>query len=57
MNIKKRGFALMSKEKRHLVAAKGGKAAHKKGTAHKFNHEEAVRAGRLGGLAGRKKFE
>ena len=46
---KGRGFASMDKAKQRLIASKGGKAAHAKGTAHTWNHEEAIKAGRLGG--------
>jgi general stress protein YciG len=46
-----RGFASMSKEKQRLIASKGGKTAHKKGTAHKWTSEEARAAGRKGGKA------
>jgi general stress protein YciG len=45
----KRGFASMDRERQREVASKGGKAAHKKGTAHEFNVEEAKAAGRKGG--------
>jgi general stress protein YciG len=45
----KRGFAAMSAEQRRAIAGKGGKAAHKKGTAYKFNSETARLAGRVGG--------
>lgn len=44
---KKRGFAAMSKSKHRAIASLGGKAAHAKGTAHKFTSEEARRAGKL----------
>jgi general stress protein YciG len=47
----KRGFAAMDPKKQREIARKGGKAAQRKGTAHRFNHEEAVEAGRKGGLA------
>lgn len=47
----KRGFASMSKEKQALIASKGGKSAHAKGTAHEWNSEEARKAGRKGGRA------
>ncbi len=47
----KRGFASMSPEKQKLIASKGGKTAHKKGTAHKWTSEEARQAGRKGGRA------
>ena len=49
----KRGFARFSPEKRRAIASMGGKAAHEKGTAHEFTSEEAVKAGRKGGLARR----
>jgi len=54
MSVKTRGFAKMSKEKQQLIASKGGKAAHAKGTAHTFSSEEARAAGRKGGQAPRK---
>ena len=41
----------MPREKQIAIASKGGKAAHAKGTAHKFTPEEAKRAGRKGGRA------
>lgn len=47
----KRGFASMDREKQRLIASKGGKAAHEKGTAHEFTPEEARAAGRKGGQA------
>lgn len=40
----KKGFASMRKEKQKLIASMGGKAAHKRGTAHKFTREEAIKA-------------
>ena len=48
---KARGFARLSPEQRHEISRLGGKAAHAKGTAHEFTHEEAQRAGRKGGYA------
>jgi general stress protein YciG len=45
----KRGFARMDAEKQREIASKGGRAAHQKGTAHKFTPEEAREAGRKGG--------
>jgi general stress protein YciG len=51
MGDKKRGFAAMDPEKQRLIASKGGKAAHAKGTAHQFTPEEARAAGRKGGQA------
>ncbi len=47
----KRGFASMDVEKQREIASQGGKAAHKKGTAHEFTSEEAREAGRKGGKA------
>lgn len=41
----------MSPEKQRQIASKGGRAAHRKGTAHEFNSREAAEAGRKGGLA------
>ena len=45
----KRGFAAMDPEQQRMIASKGGKAAHEKGTAHEWTSEEARRAGRQGG--------
>lgn len=50
----KRGFAAMSKDRQRAIARKGGKAAHRKGTAHKWTSEEAAHAGAKGGLAAQK---
>lgn len=44
------GFAAMTRAKQLLIASKGGKAAHAKGTAHQFTTEEAKLAGHEGGL-------
>ncbi len=44
-----KGFASMDPEKQRKIASKGGKAAHRKGTAHEFTSEEAREAGRKGG--------
>ncbi len=47
-----RGFAsLVAKDPARMreVAAKGGRAAHARGTAHEFDTEEAREAGRKGG--------
>lgn len=52
---KGRGFASMSKDKQREIASKGGRAAHSKGTAHKWTSEEARRAGQLGGRARQKR--
>jgi len=46
-----RGFAAMSPEKQREIASQGGKAAHKKGTAHQFTTDEARLAGQKGGEA------
>ena len=47
----KRGFASMDKQKRSEIARLGGRAAHKRGTAHQFSSEEASKAGRKGGTS------
>ncbi len=44
-----RGFASMDEAKQRAIASKGGKAAHRQGTAHEFTPEEARAAGRKGG--------
>jgi len=46
---KRRGFSAMDDNKKREIARKGGIAAHRKGTAHKFTSEEAREAGRKGG--------
>jgi general stress protein YciG len=46
-----RGFASMDRTKQRDIARMGGKAAHKKGTAHQWTREEAREAGRKGGIA------
>ena len=48
---KGRGFAGMDEAKQRAIASRGGKAAHQKGTAHRFSAEEARAAGRKGGQA------
>jgi general stress protein YciG len=48
-----RGFASMDRDKQREIASKGGKAAHKAGTAHEWTSEEARDAGRKGGIASR----
>ncbi len=49
-NIKSnRGFAAMSPERQRAIASKGGKAAHEKGTSHKFSAADASAAGKKGG--------
>ena len=48
----RRGFAALSPEARRAVSAAGGKAAHEKGTAHRYAAgEEARVAGKKGGKA------
>lgn len=51
MATEDRGFASMDRNKRREIASKGGRAAHKKGSAHEWTREEAQAAGRKGGLA------
>src|SRR5205809_3747042 len=46
---KRRGFSAMDENKKREIARKGGIAAHRIGTAHKFTSEEAREAGRKGG--------
>ena len=52
-----RGFASMNPQKQREIASKGGRAAHAKGTAHKWTSEEARAAGRKGGQARQRKGE
>ncbi len=51
-----RGFASMNPDKQRLIASKGGKAAHQKGTAHQWTSEEARAAGQIGGRARQRKI-
>ena len=46
-----RGFAAMDPKLVSELATRGGKAAHRAGTAHEFTSEEARVAGRKGALA------
>jgi len=46
---KARGFASMDPERQREIASRGGRAAHRKGTAHQFTSDEAKAAGRKGG--------
>jgi general stress protein YciG len=48
---KPRGFAAMDPSRVSEIAKRGGRAAHKAGTAHQFTSEEARAAGRKGGMA------
>jgi general stress protein YciG len=41
-----RGFAAMDRTRVSQIASKGGRAAHKAGTAHEFTSEEARAAGK-----------
>lgn len=47
----RRGFAAMDPQRQREIAQLGGQVAHQQGSAHKWNSEEARKAGRLGGLA------
>lgn len=47
--MKPRGFANLSPEERRIRSSAGGKAAHAKGTAHRFTSETAREAGAKGG--------
>jgi len=46
-----RGFQLLSPEERRATAARGGRAAHAGGKAHKWTPDEARRAGKKGGAS------
>jgi general stress protein YciG len=50
-----RGFKSMDQLKQRVIASKGGKAAHQKGTAHEWTSDGAREAGRKGGLASRRR--
>lgn len=50
-----KGFAVISPERMRQIASQGGKAAHAKGTAHKFTSEEARAAGKKGGGSRKRK--
>lgn len=50
-----RGFASMDDGRQREIASKGGKAAHEKGSAHKFSSAEARIAGSKGGKAAHEK--
>ena len=52
---KRKGFASMTPEKRRAIASRGGKEAHRKGTAHEWTAETAQLAGRKGRLVPRKR--
>lgn len=53
--IKKRGFAALSPERRSEIGRLGGKRVHELGTGHEWTREEARIAGAKGGLAPKKK--
>lgn len=46
----RRGFASMDSARQREIAAKGGRAAHERGTAHEWSPDEARAAGRKGGF-------
>lgn len=56
MAKKDRGFASMDRNKQREIASKGGRAAHEKGTAHKWTKKEAREAGRKGGMASYRRY-
>ncbi|MDO8495415.1 MAG: KGG domain-containing protein [bacterium] len=45
------GFGNMTPEERRKAGSEGGKAAHRKGTAHEYNSDTGKEAGRKGGSA------
>ena len=51
MPRRRRGFAAMDPKLVSELATRGGRAAHRAGTAHEFSSEEARIAGRKGGMA------
>jgi general stress protein YciG len=50
MAMADRGFGSMRKDKQREIASKGGRAAQRKGTAHKWTSDAAKEAGRKGGV-------
>jgi len=52
---KGQGFASFTPERRREISAMGGREAHRLGTAHKWDHDAAVSAGRKGGLVSRRR--
>jgi len=54
MGTENRGFASMHPARQREIASKGGKAAHRKKTAHEWDSDQAREAGRKGGSASRK---
>ena len=49
----KGSLASMTPEERRRISSLGGKAAHAKGTAHRWSRDEARAMGRIGGLMNR----
>lgn len=47
----RRGFAVLTSERRREIASMGGRTAHTSGVAHKFTEQEARIAGHRGGVA------
>lgn len=54
---KRRGFAVLSKEKRQEIAAMGGRSVKPEKRTFKTNRQLAVDAGRKGGKARQRKPE
>lgn len=44
---RRRGFAAMTPEERRALGSKGGRVAHARGTANKFNSETGSAAGKV----------
>jgi general stress protein YciG len=57
MGKEDRGFSSMDPTKQREISGKGGRAAHLRGTAHKWSSEEAREAGRKGRMARRRKHQ
>ena len=47
----RRGFAAMDPDTLRAVCSQGGRTAHAHGRAHRFNPEEASKAGKKGGAS------
>ena len=47
----RRGFATMDPDRLRAVCSQGGKTAHAHGRAHRFNPEQASKAGKKGGAS------
>ena len=50
------GWAKLTPEQRRAISSAGGKAAHAKGTAHRWTREQAIEAGRKGGAVHARKM-